>query len=45
MAWLLMPFALVELWHVGLAVLFAYASASFFWAQREAHSTRALRQD
>ncbi|MGZ8997921.1 MAG: hypothetical protein ACXW2T_03595 [Allosphingosinicella sp.] len=45
MAWLLLPFAFVGLWHAGLAVLFAYSAGSFFWAQREAHSTPRERQD
>jgi hypothetical protein len=40
MIWLMLPFALAGLWHVGLALLFAYAAMSFFWAQREAHSPR-----
>ena len=38
MIWLMLPFAAFGLWHAGLAVLFAYAAASFFWAQREAHA-------
>jgi len=38
MTWLLLPFAAFGLWHAGLASLFAYAAASFFWAQREAHA-------
>ena len=45
MAWVLLPFALFGLWHAGLALLFVYASGSFFWAQREAHSKPARRQD
>lgn len=38
MAWLMLPFAAFGLWQAGLAILFAYAAGSFFWAQREAHS-------
>jgi len=45
MTWLMLPFAAFGLWHVGLAVLFAYAAASFFWAQREAHAALAPHQD
>lgn len=37
MTWLMLPFAAFGLWQIGLAVLFAYAAASFFWVQREAH--------
>ena len=40
MTWLMLPFAVFGLWHAGLAFLFAYAAASFFWAQREVHSRR-----
>lgn len=43
LAWLMLPFALFGLWQAGLAALFAYAAASFFWAQREAHSPSASR--
>jgi hypothetical protein len=45
MIWLMLPFALLGLWQAGLAVLFAYAAASFFWAQREAHRMAAAHQD
>jgi len=45
MIWLMLPFAAFGLWHAGLALLFAYASASFFWAQREAHSASPADQD
>ena len=45
MIWLMLPFAAFGLWHAGLAVLFAYAAASFFWAQREAHAASPLHQD
>lgn len=45
MIWLMLPFALLGLWQAGLAVLFAYAAASFFWAQREAHRVAASHQD
>jgi hypothetical protein len=45
MTWLMLPFAVFGAWNVGLAVLFAYAAGSFFWAQREAHSALARHQD
>ena len=45
MIWLLLPFAAFGLWHAGLAALFAYAAASFFWAQREAHRALPADQD
>ena len=45
MTWLMLPFAVFGAWNVGLAVLFAYAAGSFFWAQREAHSASARHQD
>jgi len=45
MIWLMLPFAAFGLWHVGLAVLFAYAAASFFWAQSEVHAASPARQD
>ncbi|MDQ8757872.1 hypothetical protein RCO27_16720 [Sphingosinicella sp. LHD-64] len=38
--WLLLPAALAGGWHLGLALLAAYAAASFFWAQHEAHGAR-----
>ena len=38
MSWLMLPFAAANLWSTGLALLAAYAGASFFWAQRQAHS-------
>ena len=38
MAWLLLPFAVADMWAPGLALLAFYAGASFFWAQRHAHS-------
>lgn len=38
MAWLLLPFAVFGQWAAGLGVLFAWAAASFFWAQRESHA-------
>jgi hypothetical protein len=41
MIWLMLPFAAFGLWHAGLAFLFAYAAASFFWAQHEVHAARA----
>jgi hypothetical protein len=37
MTWLLLPFAIFGIWHIGLASLFAYAAGTFFWVQREAH--------
>lgn len=40
MAWLLLPFAALGAWQAGVAVLFGYAAASFFWAQHEAHRRR-----
>ena len=45
MAWLMLPFAAFGAWNVGLAVLFAYAAGSFFWAQRQAHSGLPRRKD
>ena len=45
MIWLMLPFALLGHWQAGLAVLFTYAAASFFWAQREAHRPAAAGQD
>ena len=45
MIWLMLPFALLGHWEAGLAVLFTYAAASFFWAQREAHRPAAAGQD
>ena len=45
MAWLMLPFAIVGLWQAGLALLFAYAAGSFFWAQHEAHRPPPPRQD
>jgi hypothetical protein len=45
MIWLMLPFALFGAWNVGLALLFAYAAGSFFWAQHQAHGAAARRQD
>jgi hypothetical protein len=45
MTWLMLPFAAFGLWQAGLGLLFAYAAASFFWAQQEAHAAPASRQD
>jgi hypothetical protein len=45
MAWLMLPFAAFGYWQAGLGVLFAYAAASFFWAQREAHAASPPPQD
>ena len=39
MTWLMLPFALADLWATGLAMLAVYAGASFFWAQRHAHAS------
>lgn len=36
----LVPFALLGAWLAGLAALFGYAAASFFWAQHEVHPAR-----
>jgi len=41
MIFAMLPFAALGLWHAGLAFLFAYAAASFFWEQREAHAAPA----
>jgi hypothetical protein len=38
MSWLMLPFAAVNLWTTGLAMLAVYAGVSFFWAQRHAHA-------
>ena len=38
MTWLMLPFAVFGLWQRGLAFLFAYAAASFFWAQQQVHA-------
>jgi hypothetical protein len=45
MTWLMLPFAAFGLWHVGLAALFVYAAASFFWAQRAVHAVVQRVQD
>jgi len=46
MAWLMLPFAAVNWWTTGLALLAVYAGASFFWAQRHVHRpTLAASQD
>jgi hypothetical protein len=45
MAWLMLPFAAFGYWQAGLGVLFAYAAASFFWAQREVHAASPPPQD
>jgi hypothetical protein len=45
MIWLMLPFAVADLWAAGLATLFAYAAASFFWAQSEVHGASPSRQD
>jgi hypothetical protein len=45
MIWLMLPFGLFGAWNVGLALLFAYAAGSFFWAQHLAHGAAARRQD
>lgn len=41
MAWMLLPFALFDLWTAGLFFLLAYAAGSFFWAQRHVHGRQA----
>lgn len=41
MTWLMLPFALFDLWATGLTLLAVYAGASFFWAQRHAHAPTA----
>lgn len=38
MTWLLLPFAIGNMWAAGLAALACYAGGSFFWAQRHAHA-------
>jgi hypothetical protein len=38
MTWLMLPFAIGNMWATGLAALACYAGASFFWAQRHAHA-------
>jgi hypothetical protein len=38
MAWLMLPFALLNLYGTGLTLLAFYAGASFFWAQHHAHA-------
>ena len=45
MIWIMLPFAIFDLWGAGVATLFAYAAGSFFWAQREAHRRSPARQD
>ncbi len=46
MTWLMLPFAIADLWGTGLTLLAFYAGASFFWAQRHAHArTPAPPQD
>ncbi|MGZ8282273.1 MAG: hypothetical protein ACXWUN_04880 [Allosphingosinicella sp.] len=45
MAWLMLPFAVFDLWYAALAVLFAYVAGSFFWAQYQVHKPAAARQD
>jgi hypothetical protein len=44
MMWLMVPFAVLGAWQAGMALLFAYAAGSFFWAQREAHTPAPKRQ-
>lgn len=43
--WLMLPFAALGQWQAGLAALFAYCGASFFWAQREVHTAPPPPQD
>ena len=45
LAWLMLPFAIFGVWRFGIAMLFAYSAASFFWAQREAHRPSPRPQD
>lgn len=45
MAWLMLPFAPFGLWNAGMALLFAYAAGSFFWAQHQVHARTAPPQD
>ena len=45
MIWLMLPFAAFGLWQAGLAVLFAYAAGSFFWAQHRVHAAGPARDD
>lgn len=42
LAALMLPFALGGWWGAGLAVLFAYAAGSFFWAQYHVHRKAGL---
>lgn len=42
MSWLMLPFGAMSLWVAGLFALFAYAVASFFWAQRGVHGVPAV---
>lgn len=39
MTWLMLPFAIANMWPAGLTALACYAGASFFWAQRHAHAS------
>ncbi|MGS1018049.1 hypothetical protein [Allosphingosinicella humi] len=39
LTWLMLPFAAAGLWVTGLVTLACYAAGSFFWAQRQAHSS------
>lgn len=39
MTLLMVPFALFGGWTAGLSLLFVYAAGSFFWAQRQVHSS------
>ena len=43
--WLMLPFAALGQWQAGLAALFAYCGASFFWAQHEVHTAPPPPQD
>jgi hypothetical protein len=45
MVWLMLPFAIADMWAAGLATLFAYTAVSFFWAQSEVHSAARGDQD
>lgn len=43
MIWLILPFAIFGLWNAALALLFAYAAASFFWAQQQVHGRQSAQ--
>lgn len=45
MALLMLPFAALGQWLVGLCLLFVYAAGSFFWAQRAVHGSAGKAQE